>query len=468
LAAVQAVDGGAPELAVCDLMAGEIRILAGGPGGFTDFAATELPAGVRSLAAGDVDGDGHGDLVLLLRTAPEVRVLYGAGDGTFPAEAAVAFDPILARLVVMDLDLDGRLDLVGADAINRVATSLNLDGRSFAAPDWQSAGSGSRMLTTGDLDGDGDEDLVVVSPGDQTLTLLHNTGQGALVRLVGSIALSVRPTSAQVGDVNQDGYADIVVNFPENDTIGVVYGLPGGAYTPAVPFAASGDVAFLSLGDFNADEVPDILTLDAALHLGLVMLNIERGEVAADPAVLAAACNGGTTTVTVRPPAGTAWRLERVDGRGVTLLAVDGIALAGSLAPAPDGWTWTDEAAADGAVFRLQLREGAALRVEATDPVDCGRAPAGPLAWEREPWPNPGNPSVQARFVLARPGRVQVTVYDLRGQRVAELWDGELAAGVHDVHWDGRSGGGAAGAGVYLLRVTSERGSLAGKVLLLK
>lgn len=50
--------------------------------------------------------------------------------------------------------------------------------------------------------------------------------------------------------------------------------------------------------------------------------------------------------------------------------------------------------------------------------------------------PNPFNPVTSVAFTLPRAGAVRLTVYSLRGQVVARLVEGELAAGEHEVTWD--------------------------------
>ncbi|MFH1844782.1 MAG: FlgD immunoglobulin-like domain containing protein [bacterium] len=62
------------------------------------------------------------------------------------------------------------------------------------------------------------------------------------------------------------------------------------------------------------------------------------------------------------------------------------------------------------------------------------------------------------------PGRVRVTLHDLTGRRVRTLCDAVLGAGRHEIHWDGRDWDGArAAAGVYLVKVTTERATSSGR-----
>ena len=84
-------------------------------------------------------------------------------------------------------------------------------------------------------------------------------------------------------------------------------------------------------------------------------------------------------------------------------------------------------------------------------------------------YPNPFNPETTIRFHLPRDGRVELKVYDLAGQQVAALVDGQLGAGPRTVTWDGRSDAGQAlASGTYFYRLTTDDGTTARKMTLLK
>jgi len=68
--------------------------------------------------------------------------------------------------------------------------------------------------------------------------------------------------------------------------------------------------------------------------------------------------------------------------------------------------------------------------------------------------PNPFNPSTQIRFDLPLSGWVELTVYDMLGQTVRTLVSSTLAAGNHQVEWDGRNASGVqVSSGVYFYRL---------------
>jgi subtilisin-like proprotein convertase family protein len=83
--------------------------------------------------------------------------------------------------------------------------------------------------------------------------------------------------------------------------------------------------------------------------------------------------------------------------------------------------------------------------------------------------PNPFNPVTQIIYELPRSMTVDLSVYDLSGQRVATLVAGREQPGRHAVFWNGvDESGQRAASGVYFYRLRTEDGTLAGKMMLVK
>ena len=81
--------------------------------------------------------------------------------------------------------------------------------------------------------------------------------------------------------------------------------------------------------------------------------------------------------------------------------------------------------------------------------------------------PNPFVNSMSISYSLARRGRVDVSVYEVTGRRVATLWQGESEPGVHVATWDGRLGDGRlAPPGVYQCVLTTTTGRQARSLVL--
>jgi ligand-binding sensor domain-containing protein len=71
--------------------------------------------------------------------------------------------------------------------------------------------------------------------------------------------------------------------------------------------------------------------------------------------------------------------------------------------------------------------------------------------------PNPFSASTSLSLELAKTGRVEVSVYNLKGQKITTLADGFKEAGKHVVNWDGTDRNGVrVSSGVYFIRVKAD------------
>ncbi len=471
------LDGdGRAEAVVADVFRGALATLrvdqVNGP---VEVARTVVGFFPTDLRIEDLDGDGRPDLMALAQGYRGVVVLYGAGDGGFGQRVDVAVSAEVKRVIAVDVNGDGRRDMVTSDGSNRIWISLASAARAFVPGAWLNAGSGAFDLAAGDLDLDGDLDVVVANRTEHSLSFFENSGAG-LVRRIGGHALNGAPSGLALADFNLDGRVDVLVPLAEDALLSLVLGTANWTYGVGQDFPGTPAMTGVEVADLNVDGVPDILTLDRDLLLGLSLLNLEQTLVSVAPDALRADCVAGGWRITVRPDRPGPWRLETSDG--ATLLA-DGVAWRGDLETDGGDWllhlTARDLAAAGGggggAAF-VRLVMGAPATETATLALpDCGgavRALPRPAVWERQPWPNPCNPRMQAAFVLDRPSPARVAVYDLAGREVAVLLEGELEAGRHEVAWRGEGRDGPAAAGVYLLRIVTGDGVLASKIALVK
>ena len=84
-------------------------------------------------------------------------------------------------------------------------------------------------------------------------------------------------------------------------------------------------------------------------------------------------------------------------------------------------------------------------------------------------YPNPFNPSTRIAFDLPRDMDVRLSVYDIRGHLVKILVNESLGAGNQEILWDGSdSRGGSVSSGIYLYRLETEDGMMAGRMTLSK
>ncbi|MBD3615491.1 MAG: T9SS type A sorting domain-containing protein [Gracilimonas sp.] len=79
-------------------------------------------------------------------------------------------------------------------------------------------------------------------------------------------------------------------------------------------------------------------------------------------------------------------------------------------------------------------------------------------------YPNPFNPTTTIRFAVPLEGRVQLSIYDILGRKVADLIDENYRAGFHEVQWNANS----LASGMYIYRLTTQDGVFTKKMSLIK
>lgn len=84
-------------------------------------------------------------------------------------------------------------------------------------------------------------------------------------------------------------------------------------------------------------------------------------------------------------------------------------------------------------------------------------------------FPNPFNPSTEIRFRLEQPSEIELSVYNILGQKIKTLAFGSFPGGEHSVVWDGRDErGGSLSSGVYFYRLRAEAWVLTRRMVLIK
>ena len=79
-------------------------------------------------------------------------------------------------------------------------------------------------------------------------------------------------------------------------------------------------------------------------------------------------------------------------------------------------------------------------------------------------FPNPFNPETSIRFTLPEKQRIRLTVYNMEGQIIERLVDGEREAGEHQILWNGSG----QAAGMYFFELLAGGGRLVKKMQLIK
>jgi hypothetical protein len=225
-----------------------------------------------NVSAGDVNGDGHLDLVLAKgRHWPLVdRVHLGNGTGNFARayDLGTASDRTYSALLA-DMDGDGDLDVVVSnDRPDPGLVYLNRgDGTYTVGSTWGEAEWSTRQVQVADLNGDGRLDLIAANrsgnrPGGSYICL--GVGEGRLQRLCQRFTTE-SSTSITPADMNGDGLVDLVVPHRDGGQGHVYLQQRGGdslAFT-RVPFGdAAATIRMTVAADLDRDGRLDIVAID--------------------------------------------------------------------------------------------------------------------------------------------------------------------------------------------------------------
>lgn len=314
---------------------------------FSPASNAPTTVSVTRLTTGDLNRDGHADIVALNQGTNLITVLLGVGGGTFNSPMTYQTLKQFSRIEIGDFNNDQKLDIALAGA-----------GLGLALGDGQGAFSTNMLvhtntissLTVADFNTDGNLDLawpeyiqrIPASQSSYGVRVASGNGDGTFRAPLSfsDVGLGQSFLVLAGGDLNGDGHPDLV-SASSDRTVVLTNDNGTGRFPVGAIYSHSGSARVLDLivADFNDDD-----RLDVAWLRGYAHLRLNKGG-------------------------GVLGNLTQVDLGAFT--AYDGQSLARLTLTAMEGWTcrWRHP-------FRLHASSGAGRRyVFSAPPVRQRRLP---------------------------------------------------------------------------------------------
>jgi hypothetical protein len=280
------------DLIVTSSQRDELDILSGdGLGNFTRVARAPFGAGpsanfyTRGLFVADIDEDGRPDAIITNGRDSTFSVLFTLPGGAFADPRVVhrEANQALERQIFAagDINGDGHVDVVMATLTDdparpgRVAFYMG-DGKGEfrLAAKTLSVPSSPHFVTLADVNADGRPDLLISHSGSPLISVLLNGGGLDFEAAPGSpFNAGAETFDLDVADVNSDGAADLI--GATGPTVRVWLGDRSGRFAGAAgsSFRTSPGAYHLAVRDINGDGSPDIVTPSFEGSVATVLLS---------------------------------------------------------------------------------------------------------------------------------------------------------------------------------------------------
>jgi Ca2+-binding RTX toxin-like protein len=208
-----------------------------------------------------------------------VSILLNQGNGDFQSSSVTVGDKLQPYSVSLgDLNGDGNLDMVTANFYADTITVLLGNGNGeFRSPTSYSVGNpgvAPSATAIGDFNNDNKLDVVVsnLSTSGKNISVLLGSGDGAFKSRL-DLSANGKPLSIQAADFNDDGNLDIVTPDFSTGLATVWLGNGNGEFPVKVQSTVGLEPSSLALGDLNNDKKLDFIAVNSGASSAAILIN---------------------------------------------------------------------------------------------------------------------------------------------------------------------------------------------------
>jgi len=207
------------------------------------------------LVSADFDGDGRFDLAIANRLV--VSIYMGNGDGTFRYSSRYYPLPPNA-LAVGDVNDDGNTDIVSVSYSGaRVSVLLGNGDGTFQSPKNSPSPSSCQAFVMGDFNQDGKLDIAASC--EYQANIMLGNGDGTFQAPVGYVTGFAGGITT--GDFNRDGNLDLIVTNPQDQVVVLLVGHGDGTFENTASYHSVVSYGSVVSADFNGDGRLDLAML---------------------------------------------------------------------------------------------------------------------------------------------------------------------------------------------------------------
>ncbi|NIR29050.1 MAG: hypothetical protein GWN84_06985, partial [Gammaproteobacteria bacterium] len=244
---------------------GVLLLLSDGAGGFSQAGINVVGfANQRdSIEAADFDNDGNPDLALSRNGTTNgnaIFVILGDGQGGLAFTTSVPV-PDARAIATGDLDRDGNVDVV-AGGVDRVFVLWGDGAGGLSAPQAIGTGAVESPVAVTDIDGDSNLDIVAraADAEDRMAVILGDGARGFSAPEEHAVpAAEGTLLSLKTADMDGDGDADVVALFENPGAVHVLLGDGRGDFSEGADVDLPNFNPDMDVADFNRDGIPDLV-----------------------------------------------------------------------------------------------------------------------------------------------------------------------------------------------------------------